>query len=280
MLKRMCCFVAASVLAMNGIAMGVVPGDVFTEDFESQTSGINNFPTPTSGTAPYWVDAQSATAGLSWAGHLAAPFVGETGGGGNAGKYYYVHAAADANETNSSYGATSAWKFAAGADAHPTEMRLSFDMFVREYSPNIGPRVALVDSEAGYYRTGGLSWALAASDNPGIRIYDASGGNDVFVADAVSEAWQSYELYVNTDSKSVSLSVDGGTPVTTTYTPNSGGTFDGTPDAVEIYGSPKHTDWYAIDNLRLEVLPIPEPGSLALLGMGGLLMLWRRRSQQ
>ena len=279
MLKRTCCFVAASVLAMNGIAMGVVPGDVFTEDFESQTSGINNFPTPTSGTAPYWVDAQSATS-AAWSGHLASPFVGETGVGGNAGKYYYVHAAADANETNSSYGATSAWKFAAGADAHPTEMRLSFDMFVREYSPNIGPRVALVDSEAGYYRTVGLSWALAASDNPGIRIYDASGGNDLFVADAVSEAWQSYELYVNTDTKSVSLSVDGGTPVTTTYTPNSGGTFDGTPDAVEIYGSPKHTDWYAIDNLRLEVLPIPEPGSLALLGMGGLLMLWRRRSQQ
>ena len=96
----------------------------------------------------------------------------------------------------------------------------------------------------------------------------------------MSEQWQSYELYVNTDDKIVSLSVDGAAAVETTYTPNSGGPFDGTPDALEIYGVTKHVDWYAIDNLRLEVLPIPEPGSLALLGMGGLLMLWRGRSQQ
>ena len=277
MLRRMCCVVAASVLAMNGMAMGADVGDVFTEDFESQTSGINNFPTPNAAPAPFWVDHQSHWTGTA---HYAAPFVGETGIGGNDGKYYYVYAGGDANETNSSYGAISAWKFADGADAHPTEMRLSFDMFVREYSVDKGPRLALVDHGAGFYRTVGLSWALAGSSEPGIRIYDPSGTNDVFVADAVSEQWQSYELYVNTGTKAVSLSVDGGPAVSTFYTPNAGGAFDGTPDALEIYGVTKYTDWYAIDNLRLEVLPIPEPGSLALLGMGGLLMLWRRRSQQ
>jgi len=277
MLKRMCCFVAASVLAMNGMAMGAVIGDVFTEDFESETSGLNNFPTPNAAPAPYWIDHSSYWSGT---GHHAAPFVGETGIGANAGKYYYVYAGGDANTSSSSYGAISAWKFADGADAHPAEMTLSFDMFVREYSADKGPRLALVDHGAGFYRTVGVSWAINGSANPGIRIYDPSGTNDVFVADAVSEQWQSYELYVNTITQTVSLSVDGAPAVETTYTPNSGGAFDGTPDALEIYGISKHTDWYAIDNLRLEVGPIPEPGSLALLGMGGLLMLWRRRSQQ
>ena len=277
MLKRMCCVVAASVLAMNGMAMGAVVGDVFTEDFESQTSGITNFPTPTSGSAPYWIDHSSYWTGT---GHQAAPFVGETGVGGNAGKYYYVDAANDANAGANNYGAISAWKFATGADAHPEEMKLSFDMFVREYSVDKGPRLALVDQEAGFYRTVGLSWALAGSADPGIRIYDPSGTNDVFVAAAVNEQWQHYELIVYTSTNTVSLSIDGATPVTTTYTPNSGGAFGGTPDALEIYGVPKNLDWYAIDNLRLEVIPIPEPASLTLLGMGGLLMLSRRRSQQ
>ena len=279
MLKRMCCVVAASVLAMNGMAMGAVVGDVFTEDFESQTSGITNFPTPNAAPAPFWETGNQNYWDTS-SGIYAAPYVGEDGIGGNAGKYYYVYAGGDANTSSSSYGAISAWKFADGADAHPAEMTLSFDMFVREYSADKGPRLALVDHGAGFYRTVGVSWAINGSANPGIRIYDPSGTNDVFVADAVSEQWQSYELYVNTITQTVSLSVDGAPAVETTYTPNSGGAFDGTPDALEIYGISKHTDWYAIDNLRLEVGPIPEPGSLALLGMGGLLMLSRRRSQQ
>jgi hypothetical protein len=273
MLKRMCYVVAASVLTMNGVAMGAVVGDVFTEDFESETSGTANFPTPTSGSAPYWIDHSSYWTGT---GHQAAPFVGETGVGGNAGKYYYVHTAADANTASTQYGAISAWKFAGAGDAHPEIMKLNFDMFVREYSVDKGPRLSLVDHGAGFYRAVGVSWAIAGSANPGIRIYDPSGANDVFVADAVSEQWQSYELIVNTITKTVSLSVDGATAVTTTYTPNSGGPFDGTPDALEIYGIVKHTDWYAIDNLRLEVTP--EPASLALMGLGGLILLSRRRS--
>jgi len=278
MLKRMCCVVAASVLAMNGMAMGAVVGDVFTEDFESQTSGITNFPTPNAAPAPFWETGNQNYWDTS-SGIYAAPYVGEDGIGGNAGKYYYLRIVGDANTAVNNWGGSSLWQFATGADAHPEEMILEWDMFSRESSDGLGPRISLVDFDSGSYRAVGVKWSAGAlAGTSSVSIYDPSGVNDVSVATSLfEETWYNYKLIVNTNTNTVSLSVDGATPVATTYTPNSGGAFNGTPDAVEIYASTKHLDWFALDNLRLEVTP--EPASLALMGIGGLLLLSRRRSQ-
>ena len=224
-------------------------GMVYSETFEAQTAGINNFPTPNAAPAPFWVAGSQNYWGGG--GIWGAPFVAEAVHA-NPGKMYMVKLDIDANTAYDNWGASSAWQFVAGADAHPEEMILEFDMFVREYGGGLGPRISLVDADSGFYRTVGIKWSLGAS---GISIYDPSGGNDVFVAASLSEQWQHYELIVNTNTQTVSLSVDSATPVVTTYTPNTGGTFDGTPDAVEIYGAEKYLDWYALDNFRLEVNP-------------------------
>jgi len=274
MLKRMFCAVVVTVLAMNGMAMGAVVGDVFMEDFEAQTAGINNFPTPNAAPAPFWV-----TGNLNYwggGGIWGAPFVAEAVHG-NPGKMYMVKLNSDANLAYDNWGASSAWQFVTGADPHPEEFIFEFDLFNREYSAGKGPRISLVDADSGFYRTVGVQWTAVGDGTSSISIYDPSGTNDVFVAASLNEVWNNYKLIVNTNTQTVSLSVDGATPVATTYTPNSGGAFLGTPDAVEIYGAQKHLDWYALDNLKLTV--VPEPASLALLGMGGLLMLARRRSQ-
>ena len=269
MLRGMILATIGIVVLMCGSAMGAAIGDVFTEDFEAQTAGINNFPTPNAAPAPFWVAGSQNYWGGG--GIWGAPYVAENVHG-NAGKMYMVKLVGDANTAYDNWGASSAWQFATGADAHPEEMILSFDMFVREYAAGLGPRISLVDADSGFYRAVGVSWTLA-----GINIYDPSGTNDVFVAASVSEQWMHYELIVNTNTNTVSLSVDGATPVATTYTPNSGGPFDGTPDAVEIYGSQKNLDWFALDNLRLEV--IPEPVTLALLAVGGLMGMLKRKSR-
>jgi hypothetical protein len=258
MLKRMFCAVAVSVLAMNGMAMGAVVGDVFTEDFEGMTVGL--FPTPNAAPGPYWIDHMSGAAGPS---HMANPVVKEATWG-NTTKFYGVDAYADSR----SWGAVSHWAVAPGADPHPEEFIFEFDMMVRETAPR-GPSVRLVDLESGGYNVVAIEWL------PGPGGITFAGG--VAVADGVSEEWNHYKLIVNTNTTTASLSVDGGTPVVVNYTPESAA--KPTPDGVMIYGvGNKYVRRYFLDNFRLEV--IPEPASLALLGMGGLFMLSRRRSQQ
>jgi len=267
MLKRMFCAVVVTVLAMNGMAMGAVVGDVFTEDFEGMTVGA--FPTP-NGTlddgsaAPYWVHD-------NW-GYTTEPLVMEATWA-NSTKFFGV----DAFAAGKSWGANTGWIIAAGADAHPEIIKLEFDMMVRmDFAINRGPRVYLTDSDGGWH-TAGINWRNPGSDEPGVTIWDPSGSNDVYVAPALEQEWQHYELIVNTNTSTISVSVDGSTPVTVTYTP-SDGVNRATPDSVYIYGlGSKYVRRYFLDNFRLEVLP--EPASLALLGMGGLLMLARRRSQ-
>ena len=52
---------------------------------------------------------------------------------------------------------------------------------------------------------------------------------------------------------------------------------------VDIYNAttdPAHFNWVESDNVGLSVVPVPEPGTMALVGLGagGLLTLRRRRS--
>jgi hypothetical protein len=52
---------------------------------------------------------------------------------------------------------------------------------------------------------------------------------------------------------------------------------------VDFYNAttdPAHFNWVEADNVGLSVVPVPEPGTMALVGLGagGLLTLRRRRS--
>ena len=43
----------------------------------------------------------------------------------------------------------------------------------------------------------------------------------------------------------------------------------------ELLFTAPYNHWYQVDNIRFSTLPVPEPGSLALLVAGGLLGAWR-----
>ena len=139
-----------TILVASGAVLAIPVGTVFTEDFEAQTAGINNFPTPNAAPAPFWVAGSQNYWGGG--GIWGAPYVAEAVHA-NPGKMYMVYLAADANTAYDNWGASSAWQFATGIDVHPEEMILSFDMFVREYSGGLGPRISLVDADSGDYAT-------------------------------------------------------------------------------------------------------------------------------
>lgn len=78
---------------------------------------------------------------------------------------------------------------------------------------------------------------------------------------------------INTQTDAVSVTIDGGTAVTTTLDPSVTPTYSWV-----MFRSFSAEAATAVDAISVEVAPIPEPGSMALASAGLVLVLMRRRS--
>ena len=144
--------------------------------------------------------------------------------------------------------------------AQPTNFYLSVSTILR------GPNTGVAD---------GIRLAFSGESTLRSRVYENGSGTDIdYAAPVFADTAITMYILRNTDTNfSVGYGDGGGFTILDTYTITEVGSQD-LFIGVEDYGSTMSFDNLTIGNIA----DIPEPGSLALLGLGGLALLRRRRS--
>lgn len=242
------------ILAVSGMAFAAPIGTVWSEDFEDDTLGSP--PGPIWPTLPGWYDY--SVGGSQWTTPIVTNSFPETG---NLTQHYYDPGYQGSTVT----GGAKRWVLTTSADA-PVELKFEFDFFVRNISLDRPLRLMLLAvNDDGTWGGAGPGVTINTSE---VRIF--GGDTDPLVGTALESTWQHFEMSVNTTTETISVSLDGATPVSTTYWRN-----QPMLNSIWVQRSGGNPAFYFLDNLRLEV--IPEPATLGLLAVGGLLALLKRK---
>lgn len=150
-----------------------------------------------------------------------------------------------------------------------TTLTLTFDSIVNEAQLGRGIGLNLTDS------TSGESVFIGKQVNQGKAggIHSSMGGGTDYAFTAAGSGSATLTAIFTSDGTDTFVSINDGAGAVT-------GTISGTQysfDGLDLTGYHASTVSNGMDNISIDVTTVPEPSSAALLGLGGLALIFRRR---